>query len=427
MKKFISAISIMAGISLLFPAHVFAASNTEVANFTNDSLTGIIIIASIAAVFFLIRGGYIYITSTGNPTALHDAKNSIKKAIIGLVIILGASLLTSILSHSLTGSATGGGATSINLSPIQPEEADGTLAQLLLSSVSGFLKNIVQSATKPIMDGIIGFLTSTPTLSNNSVVFNFWLIIVGITDSLFVLVIALLGFHVMSASAFGFEELSLKELFPRIALSFLLANTSIFLIDWFIKLCQVLIHAVLSATGGINNAWIMNAFDPATILSGTTALITLIFLVVFIVLAVVLLLFYISRLMILAFGAVISPIVCLLWLVPKMTGFAESAAKAYLVTIFSLFGHVILIQLACSFLTIPGQVGSNPFIASLVGIALFSLLLKSTSMMIQLVLTSQNSGMFKKFRSQVLNVLSPATSGATKAAAAGAVKTARIK
>lgn len=424
MKKLISALSIMAGISVLLPAHAFAADMTEVANFSNDSLTGIIIIASVAAVFFLIRGGYIYITSTGNPTALQEAKNTIKKAIVGLVIILGASLFTSILSHSFNSPAPGGGATAINLSPIQPEEADGTLAQLLLNAVSGFLKHIVQSATKPVMDAIIGFLTNTPVLSTNSVVFNFWLVIVGITDSLFVLVVALLGFHVMSASAFGFEELSLKELFPKIGLSFLLANTSIFLIDWFIKLCTVMIHTVLNATGGINNAWIMNAFDPATILSETTALITLIFLVVFIVLAVVLLLFYISRLMILAFGAVISPIVCLLWLVPKMTGFAESAAKAYLVTIFSLFVHVILIQLACSFLTIPGQVGSNPFIAALVGIALFSLLLKSTSMMIQLVLTSQTSGMFRKFSSQVLNVLTPA-SGTTKAA--GAAKTARVK
>lgn len=424
MKKLISAISIMAGISLLIPTRTFAASNSEITNFTSNSLTGIIVIASIAFVFFLIRGGYIYITSTGNPTALQEAKNSIKKAIIGLVIILGASVFTSILSHSLTQSATGGDTTSINLTPIQPEEADGTLTQLLLSSISGFLKNIIQSATKPIMDGIVGFLTNTPTLTTNSVVFNFWLIIVGITDSLFVLVVALLGFHVMSASTFGLDELSPKELFPKIALSFLLANTSIFLIDWFIKLCQVLIHAVLSATGGINNAWIMNAFDPASILSGSTALITLIFLVVFIVLAVVLLLFYISRLMILAFGAVISPIVCLLWLVPKMTGFAESAAKAYLVTIFSLFGHVVLIQLACSFLTIPGQVGSNPFIAALIGIALFSLLLKSTSMMIQLVLSSQNSGIFKKFSSQVLNTLSPATSSTAKVRA---IKTVRTK
>lgn len=414
MKKIISALTLLAGIIVLFPASAFAASNTEVAHFADQSLEGIVIISSIAAVFFLIRGGYIYITSTGNPAALEEAKSTIKKAIIGLVIVLAAGILTSILNTSLTTPATGGGATALNLSPIQPEEADGTLAQLLLGAVSGFLKNIVQSATKPVMDGITGFLTSTPILATNSVVFNFWLVIVGIADSLFVLVVALLGFHVMSASSFGFEEISLKELFPRLALSFLLANTSIFLIDWFIKLSQVMIHVVLDATGGLGQAWIMNAFDPAAILSGTTALITLIFLVVFIVLAVVLLLFYISRLMILAFGAVISPILCILWVIPKMTGFAESAAKAYLTVIFTLFVHVVIIQLASAFLTIPGQAGTNPFISALVGIALFSVLLKSSSAMIQLVLSSQSSGMMRKFGSQILNVLSPASGSAAK-------------
>ncbi|MFA6492594.1 MAG: hypothetical protein WCV58_00390 [Patescibacteria group bacterium] len=428
MKKIISALSILAGIIIFYPASAFAASNSEVAHFADQSLEGIIIVASVAAVFFLIRGGYIYITSTGNPAALQEAKSTIKKALIGLVIILAAGVLTSILSSSFTEPSPGTSTTAISLSPIQPDEADGSLAQLLLNAVSGFLKNIVQSATKPIMDGIMGFLTNTPTLATNSVVFNFWLIIVGITDSLYVLVIALLGFHVMSASSFGFEELSLKELLPKIGLSFLLANTSIFLIDWFIKLCQVLIHAVLGATGGLGQAWILNAFDPAALLSGTTALITLIFLVIFIVLAVVLLLFYISRLMILAFGAVISPILCLLWLIPKATGFAESAAKAYLVMIFTLFVHVVLIQLASAFLTIPGQEGSNPFIAALVGIALFSVLLKSSSTMIQLVLTSQNSGMFRKFGSQILNVLSPGGNTVSKVATHQTIKqTARVK
>lgn len=428
MKKIISALSILAGIIIFYPASALAASNSEVAHFADQSLEGILIVSSIAAVFFLIRGGYLYITSTGNPAVLQEAKNTIKKALIGLVIILAAGVLTSILSSSFSEPSTGTSSTAISLSPIQPDETDGSLAQLLLNAVSGFLKNIVQSATKPIMDGIMGFLTNTPTLATNSVVFNFWLVIVGITDSLFVLVIALLGFHVMSASSFGFEELSLKELLPRIGLSFLLANTSIFLIDWFIKLCQVLIHAVLDATGGLGQAWIMNAFDPAALLSGTTALITLIFLVVFIILAVVLLLFYISRLMILAFGAVISPILCLLWLIPKATGFAESAAKAYLVMIFTLFVHVVLIQLASAFLTIPGQEGSNPFIAALVGIALFSVLLKSSSTMIQLVLTSQNSGMFRKFGSQILNVLSPGGSTVSKVATHQTIKqTARIK
>jgi hypothetical protein len=232
---------------------------------------------------------------------------------------------------------------------------------------------------------------------------------VGITDSLFALVIALLGFQVMSASTFGFEEISLKELLPRIGLAFLVANTSIFLIDWIILLCQTLVHAVLNGTGGLGSAWILNAFDPAALASGTTLLITLIFMIIFMVLSAVLLLFYIGRLMLLALGAVLSPLVCLLWLVPKTADFAESTIKSYLVTIFSIFIHVVIIQLASAFLTMPGQMGANPLVSVMIGIALFSILLKSTALTVQLALTSQTTGALKKFGGQLFNVLSPAS------------------
>jgi len=60
MKKLISAI-FTAGIVFFVPIPAFAASNTEVAHFADESLTGIIIIASIATVFFLVKAGYIYI------------------------------------------------------------------------------------------------------------------------------------------------------------------------------------------------------------------------------------------------------------------------------------------------------------------------------------------------------------------------------
>ncbi|MDO8669672.1 MAG: hypothetical protein Q7K65_05255, partial [Candidatus Buchananbacteria bacterium] len=313
--------------------------------------------------------------------------------------------------------------TALNLAPIQPVEQSGTLTKVLLDAIAGFLQNIVQSITKPIMDGITWFLTSTPSLSTNSVVFNFWLVILGITDSLYALVIALLGFRVMSASTFGFEELTLKELLPRIGLSFLMANISIFIIDWIVQLCQVMVNAVLHATGGLGQAWILNAFDPVALVSGTTALVTLIFMVIFVILAVVLLLFYISRLMILAFGAVISPLVCLLWLIPRMTSFAENAINVYFVTIFIMFVHVVIIQLASAFLTAPGQIGANPIISVLIGIAMLTILLKSTAVGTQLALTSQTTGALKKVASQIINVIS--TNSATSASKATAVKEVR--
>jgi hypothetical protein len=184
-----------------------------------------------------------------------------------------------------------------------------------------------------------------------------------------------------------------------------------------------MVNAVLHTTGGLSNAWIINAFDPAALLSGTTALITLIFAIMFILLAVILLIFYISRLMILAFGAALSPLLCLLSLSSKMSDFVGNAVKIYIVTIFTVFLHVVIIQLASSFLTVPGQVGENPIIAILIGIALFSVLLKSTSVTVQLAMSSQAGNTLKKFSTQVINVIS-SNSGKT---AGAATKIARAK
>lgn len=388
------------------PVTAFAASNLEVENFARDAITALIGLASVAVVFFLVRGGYLYITSTGNPAALEEAKRTIRNALIGLVIVIGAFVFSSILNSAMREPAGNPAGTPLSLSPIEPAQPDNSLAQVLLDAIFGFLQNIIQSATKPIFDGITWFLTSTPSLSTNSVVFNFWLVIVGITDSLFALVITLLGFRVMSGSTFGLEEVSLKELWPKIALAFVGANTSIFLIDWILELCQVMVNAVLHLTGGLERAWIMNAFNPASLLSSSTALVTLIFIVIFIVLAAVLLLFYISRLMILAFGAVISPLVCALALIPSMADFAANLAKAYFITIFTVFIHVVIIQLASAFLTVPGQVGTNPVISVLIGIALFSILLKSTATAIQLALVSGATSSIKKLGGKIMNVVS---------------------
>lgn len=411
-KKLIPKLILFAGIVALIPTNAYAASD-EVAKYTSDTLTVLIGLAIIAATFFLIRGAYLYITSTGNPATLDEAKRTIKAALIGLVIVIGAGVISSLLSGALHGSGSGGSGTPLNLSPIQPAQDDGSLAKILLDAIAGFLQNIVQSVTKPIIDGVIWFFTNTPSLAQNSVIFNFWLVIVGITDSLFALVIALLGFRIMSASTFGFEELTLKEMLPKLGLAFIGANASIFLIDWVVQLCQVMVNAVISSTGGIGNAWILNAFDPAALISGTTAIVTLIFMVIFLVLSVVLLLFYISRLMILAFGAVVSPLVCLLWLVPRFSDFAENCINVYFVSIFIMFVHVVIIQLASAFLTVPGQAGNaNPIISVLIGIAMLSFLLKSTAMAVQIAMASQSAGALKKVSGQIMNVLSSSSSAA---------------
>lgn len=403
---------------------VFAAQNSEIAAFTGQTLNTFFVIASLAATFFLVKGGFVYITSSGKPDALEHAKITIRNAIIGLVLVIGAAVISSVLNNAFTTPTSSFTSAQIDLKPLQPTTPTGGLTQVLLDAIAGFLQNIVQSATKPLVDGIIGFLTTTPSLLSNSVIFNFWLIILGIVDSLFAIVIALLGFRLMSASTFGFEEVEFKHLLPRIGLAFLGANISLFLADWIVQACNVLVLALLHATGGIDQAWVLNAFDPTSLVAGTTSIITLIFMILFVILSVVLLLFYITRLIVIALGAVLAPFLFLLWITPKFNDFAEIAIKTYIITVFTVFVHLVIIQLASAFLAIPGQQGTNSLISILVGIGMLLLLLKTPNILMQLVFYNSGRGIVRKMGSQIVNVIST-SKGSASTVASGSVKTPR--
>lgn len=414
--KFLLASSTSILLTLALPSSVFAATtNSDISNFTNQTLNTLLIFSTIAAVFFLVRGGYIYITSSGKPDSLEHAKLTVRNALIGLIIVIGAAVFSSLLQNAFNTPSSGTTSAQLELTPIQAAEPSDGLTQVLLDAIAGFLQNIVQSATKPLTDGIITFLTTTPSILNNSVIFNFWLVILGITDSLFVLMIALLGFHFMSASTFGFEEIEFKHLLPRIGLAFLGANMSIFLADWIVLSCNTLVTALLNATGGLNKAWITNAFDPTSLVTGSTILITLIFMILFVILAIVLLLFYVTRLITIALGAVVAPLIFLLWAIPKFADFAEISVKTYITVVYTVFVHVVIIQLAASFLTVSGQSGTNSLISILVGIGLLFTLLKTPGILMQLVFYNTGRGMVRKIGGQIMNVISTSSKEASMA------------
>lgn len=412
-------------LSLAHPVWALTSSS-EITQYTSDTLSIITLLSSVAAVFFLIKGGYLYITSSGKPEAIIQAKKTIKNALLGLVIVLAAGIIVSFFRGALNSSTAGGNSAAISITPIESIKPSGGLTQVLIDAVSGFMQNIVESATKPIVDGIIGYLTTTPNLLNNQVIVNFWLVILGITDSLFVVIVALLGLHFMSASTFGYDEVDLGQLLPKIGLAFLGMNISLFLADYAIVTVNALVKTVLNATGGLNHAWIVDAINPATFITGTTPLITLVFLILFLIISIVLLFMYISRLIMISLGAVLSPFIFLLWIIPKFSDFAEIAAKSYIVTVFIVFVHVVVIQLASSFLSLPSQSG-NSLVSIAVAIGLFLTLLKVPSLMMQMVFYSSGSGTFRKLGRQIINVMSTdnSSSGTREKAQNAAVKTPR--
>ncbi|HSX58448.1 MAG TPA: hypothetical protein VLE47_04235 [Candidatus Saccharimonadales bacterium] len=98
---------LIASFLLLFPKNVLAATTVpETGGFAQLSdlvvvfanLTSIIAtFAGFAILIMLIRGGIAYITAQGDPKALTAARASLTWAIVGLILILAAYLIISLI------------------------------------------------------------------------------------------------------------------------------------------------------------------------------------------------------------------------------------------------------------------------------------------------------------------------------------------
>lgn len=374
-------------------------------------------LAGLACVFFIVQAGYLYITSSGKPDQMEHAKEILKKALLGLVIVLAAITLTTILTNSYGTPTNSGNATLPSLEAVKEEEQSNGFLDMIIKAVTGLLAQIVNAVAKPFLDALDFFTTSTPTMASNQTVFNFWLAMVGIGNVLFILVLVLIGFHVMSASSLGFDEVEPKHLFPRVAMIFVLMNSSIFLIDGIIALSNALIKAV-GLISGSSSVW----DTLMKVVEGTSGLgvAALLIMVGFVICSIVLLVYYVMRLVTLYIGAVLAPLISLVWLIPGFRDFAETAFKTYLTTIFVLFVHVVILQLSTSLFTgVATASGENAvpdtLMAMVTGIATILLLLKTQSVMMQFSYVSMGTRNMRKLGGQFINGVSYMT-GRTKAA-----------
>ncbi len=375
-------------------------------------------LAGLVCVFFIVQAGYLYITSSGKPDQMEHAKDVLKKALLGLIIVLAAITLTTILTNAYGTPQSPGNATLPSLEAVQEEEQSNGFLDMVVKAITGVLAQIVNGVATPFLGALDFFTTGTPAMASNPSVFNFWLAMVGIANILFVLVLVLIGFHVMSASALGFDEVEPKHLVPRVAMIFVLMNTSIFLIDGIIALSNALIKAV-GLISGSSSVWdtLMKVVEQTSGL-GIAALLIM---VGFVICSIVLLVYYVMRLVTLYIGAVLAPLVSLLWLIPGFRDFAETAFKTYLTTIFVLFVHVVILQLSASLFTGMATVsGDNAvpdtLMAMVTGIATILMLLKAQSVMMQFSYVSTGARNMRKLGGQFVNGVSY-LSGKTRAAA----------
>lgn len=110
MKKGI--FQILAVFSPLFflkatPALAASGDVAKIEGFITNLIQILASLAALISVVFIIIGGIGYITSAGNPETLEKSKKTILFAAIGLVIVLAAFILTSIISDLATGAFGG--------------------------------------------------------------------------------------------------------------------------------------------------------------------------------------------------------------------------------------------------------------------------------------------------------------------------------
>jgi len=375
-------------------------------------------LAGLVCVLFIVHAGYLYITSSGKPDQMEHAKDVLKKALLGLIIVLAAITIATFLTSAYGSPQNPSGATLPSLEAIPEEEQSNGFLDMIINAVTGLLAQIINAVATPFLDALDFFTTSTPAMASNQTVFNFWLAMVAAGNLLLVLVLVLIGFHVMSASALGFDEVEPKHLWPRVLMIFVLMNTSIFLIDGIVALSNALITFV-GMISGSTSVWdtLMKVVEETSGL-GVAALLIM---VGFVICSIVLLVYYVMRLVTLYIGAVLAPLVSLLWLIPGFRDFAETAFKTYLTTIFVLFVHVVILQLAASLFTgMATASGENAvpdtLMAMVTGIATILMLLKTQSVMMQFSYVSMGARNMKKLGGQFMNGVSYMT-GKTKTAA----------
>lgn len=90
--------------SLIITPTVFAQSGDvgQIQSFIQSVIQVMVTLSGFVAAGFIVWGGVGYITSSGNPEALDKSKKTILYSAVGLTLVLGAFVISNIVSQLAT-------------------------------------------------------------------------------------------------------------------------------------------------------------------------------------------------------------------------------------------------------------------------------------------------------------------------------------
>lgn len=108
MKKIIVFSAILLSFFLLAtPALATSADVSKIQTFIQGVIQVLVTLAGLVSAGFFVWGGIGYITSSGDPEKLDRSKKTILYSAIGLVIVLGAFVLSTVVTQLATGAFGG--------------------------------------------------------------------------------------------------------------------------------------------------------------------------------------------------------------------------------------------------------------------------------------------------------------------------------
>lgn len=103
MKRIIIVQSIfLTSLFVVTPVFAQSADVSKIQNFIQNIIQIFVTLSGLIATGFFVWGGVRYITSSGSPEALDSAKKTIFYSSVGLAIVLGAFVLSNIVSSVAT-------------------------------------------------------------------------------------------------------------------------------------------------------------------------------------------------------------------------------------------------------------------------------------------------------------------------------------
>ena len=103
MKKIIIVQAlILTSLFVVTPVFAQTADVSKIQNFIKSIIQIFVTLSGLIATGFFVWGGVGYITSSGNPEALDRSKKTILYSSIGLAVVLGAFVLSNIVTDIAT-------------------------------------------------------------------------------------------------------------------------------------------------------------------------------------------------------------------------------------------------------------------------------------------------------------------------------------